>query len=638
MTTMTTTPAPHMHQVITPRIVEPNQILSALRMVGAGFETQGGASLMLTEAVENGVDAIIDARKIGMTDTGTVRLIVDQVNKRVVIIDDGTGFLKVRKALEKPYESVKADDPDQTGKFGRGLQGFRSFCGSLTFITRRKAVPEGEESFTREPDADGKTIKILLKSAAIEVGLIAAKNLFSQYTDTNHGTVAIYEDWNKGQFEKLNESDVIHRLEHHFGEETRKGKIKITVEVLKGKIQGIGPEQSRAYECKPKDYSAYQKIKVTSIPYTVAGKKQGEVHFNLYLTERARKDRWEFPYLLYEDRPVGDGFIEDIDEFRENQIWKSQLLTGYITCDFCAINETRTALHPGDALDFLFKQIKKAEPELERAIKKHARGLYDLRLQKQMDELVVDLQKFLKNKQIFDFRIARSTGLLSEEAKEVEIVQIVAQRGADTAKEIQDAGATGTAAVDTARIITTPIGKESEQNAFTKQTDVGGHGEGHATTKVGGPDTPATEKPSGEAGFKRDESGPEKPLQEQQPLTPGGEGTANKKARRPRPRGFGIALQDDELNEEPSWFDGVNSVIVINSGHDRYASRADHATTRTKELLDYLAELYLWEISKLIQKDATPAKLGSFFLSLKFEYFERGLSEKPKEEAGAQAA
>jgi hypothetical protein len=35
------------------------QIVSALNMVGAGFEARGGSSLMLTEAVENGVDAII---------------------------------------------------------------------------------------------------------------------------------------------------------------------------------------------------------------------------------------------------------------------------------------------------------------------------------------------------------------------------------------------------------------------------------------------------------------------------------------------------------------------------------------------------------------------------------------------------
>ncbi len=629
---------PHKHQIITPRIVEPNQVLSALRMVGSGFETQGGASLMLTEAVENGVDAIIDARKIGITKTGTVRLIVDHVNKRVVIIDDGTGFLKVRKALEKPYESVKADDPDQTGKWGRGLQGFRSFCGALKFFTRRNKIPENEEVFPRETGADGKTLKLLFNAGVIDVGVSAVKNDFTEYSKAEQGTVAIYENWNKGQFEKLREADVIRRLEHHFGEEIRKGKIKIIVEVIQGKIQGIGPEQSRVTECRPRDYSQYQRIKLEPIPYTVQGKKVGEMQLHMYLTERGRKDRWEFPYLLYEDRPVGDGFIADIDEFRENPIWESQFLTGYISCDFCHINETRTALKTGDELDFLFKNINKIAPELERQIKKHAKGLYDLRLQKQINEMVVDIQKFLKNKHIFDFRIARSTGILSEEEKDVEVVQIVTTSGADIAKEIQDAGALGTATVDTARIVPASVVAEgAKEDVFTRQDELGGHGEGAASTKVGGPDASAAEKPSGDEGFKKNDSGIEKPTQDQIPLIPGGEGETNKKARRPRPRGFQIVQQDDELNPEPSTFDGVNSVIVINSGHPRYTARADFGSARSKELLDYMAELYLWEIAKLIEKDAVPAKLGSFFLDLKFEYFEKHLKEKTKETTEAKA-
>jgi anti-sigma regulatory factor (Ser/Thr protein kinase) len=622
----------HQHQIIRPRIGEPHQVLSALRMVGAGFETQGGASLMLTEAVENGVDAIIAAMKSGL-EAGTVHLIIDNVNKCVVVIDDGTGFLKVRPALEKPYESVKADDPDQTGKWGRGLQGFRAFCNSLEFLTRRKEIPAGEESFPREKGADGRTLKIVLDSSTVELSVLSVKNEFTKYTKAEHGTIAIYRNWNKGQFEKLRERDVIQRLEHHFGEEIRKGKINISVEVIEGKIQGIGPEQQRVWMCKPREYSEFQKIKLAPVPYVANGKKQGEIQFSFYLTDRGRKGRWNYPYLLYEDRPVGDGFLADIDEFRDNPIWQSQYLTGYIACDFCHINETRTALKTGSELDFLFKNIKRVEPILEAEIKKHTKGLYDLRMQKQIDELVVDLQKFLKNKNVLDFKIARSTGLLTEEEKEVEFVQIVSTPGADIGKEVLESSGAGSATTGAAKFAPTSVVEGSQGGVFTKQDEIGRRGNGSATSKAGGPEKPGTEQPSGTDGFRQDESGGERPKQDQLPLTPGGNGEAKRKGRRPRPRGFQIVQQDDELNPEPSWFDGVNSAIVINSGNPRFTARADYENPRNKDLLDYMAELYLWEIAKLVQRDATPAQLGSYFLDLKFEYFEKHIPEKAKETA-----
>ena len=607
--------------IILPRIEEERQLLSALRMVGSGFEAQGGASLMLTEAVENSVDAVIDARKRGCPKTGQINLIVEMqnaANGKVIVKDDGTGFLEVKKALEKPYKSVKADDPDQTGKWGRGLQGFRSFCKMLTIITKRKSMPT-EENFLKEKGADGRTLKLSFDADSSPIDVIAVKNIeFEKYCKSEHGTVVIYENWHKGQFEKLNESEVIRRLEHHFGEEIRKGSI-----CIKAKILG------KETECKPHDYSTYQKINIPSIKYS----KGGEIKFNLYLSDRGRKDRWEFPYLLYEDRPVGNGFIVDVDEFRDNPIWESQFLTGYMTCDFCRINETRTALKPGDELDFLFKNIKKIELILEKAIKQHTKGIYELKLQKQITELVVNLQKFLKNKHIFDFKIAKSTGLLSEEEKDIEVVEIVANAGADISKEIQDSESTATATTDAVQVTKAIVKENPDGTDFTKQTDSGGHGDGSSTSTDGGPDKPAEENQSGTDGYKGDDRGVTKPLGNNVPLAPGGEGTSNRKARRPRPRGFNIAQQDEELNPEPSWFDGVNSVIVINSGHERFNARANNKSTRNKELLDYLAELYLWEISKLVKKDASAYQLGSFFLNLKFEYFEKQEEEKPKETA-----
>ena len=51
-----------------------------------------------------------------------------------------------------------------------------------------------------------------------------------------------------------------------------------------------------------------------------------------------------------------------------------------------------------------------------------------------------------------------------------------------------------------------------------------------------------------------------------------------------------------------------------------------------------MAELYLWEISKLAFKEEPPDKLGSKFLAFKFKYFEtNSTSGKVSDEEGEQA-
>ena len=73
--------------IFTPRLDEEHQVLSALQMVGAGFETRGGASLMLTEAVENGVDSIIEAKKNKHVNKKEIKIIIDKPKKKVIVID-----------------------------------------------------------------------------------------------------------------------------------------------------------------------------------------------------------------------------------------------------------------------------------------------------------------------------------------------------------------------------------------------------------------------------------------------------------------------------------------------------------------------------------------------------------------------
>src|SRR3989338_1647575 len=116
-------------------------------MVGAGFEARGGSSLMLTEAVENGVDAIIKFNEIRKKKVkGKIKVMIDEDKRRIIVTDNGTGFLQIKHVCEKPFDSLKEFDNTQTGKFARGLQGFRAFCENLNFITKRirEDIPPNE--------------------------------------------------------------------------------------------------------------------------------------------------------------------------------------------------------------------------------------------------------------------------------------------------------------------------------------------------------------------------------------------------------------------------------------------------------------------------------------------------------------
>jgi hypothetical protein len=617
-----------------PRLDEEHQVLSALQMVGAGFETRGGVSLMMTEAVENGVDSIIEAKKNGQVHKKSIQVIIDKPQRRVIVIDDGYGFQDVRHVCEKPFKSLKVGDADYTGKFARGLQGFRSFCNKLTFITRRPTVPKNEHDYLKKNiSASGRTVQIEFESSSIGVTAhYVDDERFSKYSKAPHGAVAIYEEWKAGEFEKLRKEDIIKRIEHHFGELIRQGEIKIIITIDEGKIEKIGPDQVREYECKPRDYSEFQKIDIAPISYAFNGSLKGDITFNLYLTDRGRPDRWNFPYLLFKKRPVGDGFVSDLDEFRDGPVWESQFLTGYITCDFCEINSLRQALVPSKERDFLYTELKKIEYQLEKMIRKHARGIYNIRLQQHITELVVDLQKFLKQKNIFNFKTAKSSGLLAKGETDVEIVELAAASGMNMDKEFLGQGddaaqnSTGMVKTDAAK-----VDSSTEGNVFTHQTDFGGHGGSNAESKEGGSGAAANSNGT-ESGHVESNNGMQKPIQKPSAYELGGDEKSKGRVKRPRPKGFGMTMQDNEFDEEPSWFDAVASAVVINSGHPRYQNRFTlGAGKKMSQLMHYLAELYLWEICKLAYGKEAPEKMGAKFLTLKFEYFEKEVKDDSSE-------
>jgi hypothetical protein len=611
-------------EYIKPKITEDYQVLAALASTGAGFEALGGSSLMLTEPVENSVDSIIEANKKGLKIKGKIRILIDNKTEQVIIIDNGVGFTNPRHICERPFDSLKKYDPDLTGKFARGLQGFRSYCKRLIFITRRLEVPK-EEVFGGKT---GRTLKLEFTADRIEVGAsVVPDNEFLQWTqgEFNHGAVAFYQEWKAGEFKKIRKDKLIRRIERHFGELIRKGQIEILVWEGEDVTPDQMPPAKDFYECQPRDYSGLTKIDIPNIEYVENGVKKGEIAFELYLTNRAKRDRESLPFLMYKDRPVGDAPIAEIGEFAETDVWNSSYLTGFIRADFCDINELRLALKPGPSRDFLYQQMENIEPLLRDVIKKHHRGLIDLKRSQEINMLVNKLQSFLKQKHIFDFKIAKELGDLTL-SEETDRVKVTSSTGTDTA--YASSAQSGETAIGLKPIKVQPqdnVGQGEEPDILQRQQESGGAGKGHAGNLTGGPDGCGQIVDTGGMGYKKNENGLNKSVPTQEKTLEGESSSAtDRKVRKRKPRGFNISLQDDEFSDELSSFDPVNSTVIINSGHERYRKRDHPEDPANKELLSYISELYIWEICKLSGKSNPDMNVMDVFLKTKYEFFEAG--------------
>src|SRR2546430_905850 len=310
---MTSELTPHPRELIIPRISEEYQVLAALVSTGAGFEALGGSTLMLTEPVENSVDSIVEGAKAKIVSRGIIRIFIDRSNQEVIVADNGLGFTNPRHICERPFDSLKRYDPELTGKFARGLQGFRSYCEELRFVTRRLAVPE-RETFR---GFAGNTVELEFKADRIEVaaGIVTDKEFETwSWNDFHHGAIAFYRNWKKGEFAKIRREKLSKRIERHFGELIRKGQIEILIWEGEHLKPGTRLSKNEFYTCAPRDYSELKKLNIDSRPYVENGVTKGQVIFELYLTNRAKSDRDTLPFVMYKDRPVGDAPISLIGE------------------------------------------------------------------------------------------------------------------------------------------------------------------------------------------------------------------------------------------------------------------------------------------------------------------------------------
>ena len=231
-----------------------DQKLSALDTVGEAFRHHGGSTLMLTEHIENGIDAIEDLIKIYNFKNfqGKIDIIIDQSNSQIIVSDNGTGILDPIWIMEHPLKSRKTGLSHQHGEFGRGLQGFRGFCQNLEYITLRDSVSNSELNDkdiktwltnAAKQGLNGRCVHLKLSKDSVETDYIPTnESKFKHYIHNGPGTIAIFSNWLVGDFEELvkNRDRLFERIQHHFRVVLEKNAINISL-IYKEKSTEILP-------------------------------------------------------------------------------------------------------------------------------------------------------------------------------------------------------------------------------------------------------------------------------------------------------------------------------------------------------------------------------------------------------------
>jgi len=560
-------------------LTEDDQVVSALLSNAAAFALVGGAPLMLTETVENANDAIEDAKALQRRGpSGRIMIEIDTRDREIRVIDNGTGILQPIHVLKRPFKSLRRNVDYAHGQFGRGLQGFRGFCEDLFYVSRRDQPSAGENILDKGRHG-GRTVKLHLmhnsRKGSIEV---VEDGEFTDFAGEANGTVAIYKNWFPGEFERIDLEKLFTRLQHHFGELVRQGDVRIVMKI-DGSEKAIEP-----LALNPEHGVSLQPI-IVKFP---SGKPAGKVVFNLYYCSQSFQHDYKKPYLLVDERPLGDSFLSEFPEFRDQAVWSSHYLTGQISCDFVKPNDLRLALEPGPEKDAFVRCVRDVAIELQRLVQDFQKKLFDNELKDEMNDLVVEMQRFLRDERVFDFRPTTSVGLLSD-----------SEQPATLESEVGNGPA---ATIDS----TSP---EHDQIVITLP-ESGDH-------------LPHSDKSSKSDSRLKDESRDE-------PIDPRLKGHNPRRRRLRRPSGFPIHFEESEFSEDMSWFEETGHSVIVNSAHPRFTFLRERSLDRGSDstyyakLRVYVIQRYLWEIVMFsgAKEDKGRNELETTFWDLNYKFFE----------------
>ena len=465
---------------------ERGQKLTAVRAQGEVFASKGGVDLMITEFVENSFDAIkkrkiteafskalkqmkfssefeqiaIDKYSIPITEfnekyrklkqedienfsklqdkiidviksehqrTENIIIELDDEKQELRIIDSGTGIEYPAHICEHPFVSLKTGEDYSTGKFGRGSQVFREFCGLMQFYSIRENISEKELEMLKKKSIDH--TKIDTKSIHIKfpwdfpggVYSLFDSKTFKKLSNYNRiGTVVVLSDWKQNYYDDLSKhlSKLERRLVHHFG-----FAIKDVFNIgLKLK------HKNKIIDICPKNYADDPKIQglFNLPPYEIkseTGKSLGKVEFYIYKTVRSYSDpSHKEPFLIINGRPLGDASISEMPRLSQHkEIWQSNTITGYVVCNAVEPNQMRIGLANNEALTPFLHIMTAASIDLKRLNTIWKNELSSAVDKSMMNEVVDTVTRFLSKKGIkFNFKNPLEKGLQRDSKKQGE--------------------------------------------------------------------------------------------------------------------------------------------------------------------------------------------------------------------------
>ena len=416
-----------------------SQIKAALDSVGDAFRAHGGAGLMLTEHVENGIDAIEDLSKIKKLKNylGKINVIVDVDSEKLIIKDNGSGMIDPVHIMKHPLKSRKSGESHQTGQYGRGLQGFRGFANTLTYITLRSEVnisewnhPISKEKLEKAKThgIDGCCLKLSLTKEDIWETIIDRKTRqtfqklnhnskivqtaiqtnyepikideFKKYSNANTGTIVIFTNWLDGEFKEFvkDQNKIFERIQHHFRVPLEKEIVKIDL-----KIDDITQDiPVRKFEAK-NEQGVMEELDFYDIPdrdvinpYT----KQviGTLQVRLYQASPNYSHTYKAPFLLVGDRPLGNSVIHKMQHFEQTRVLKSPYVTGYVVANFLKPDSLRLSPKPGEELTRFYAHMDLIlQQELAPQVSLYEDAFRANDKSEENDKLSLQVQSFLKN-------------------------------------------------------------------------------------------------------------------------------------------------------------------------------------------------------------------------------------------------
>jgi len=566
-------------------ITTDSAIMNALMANANAFRAIGGSPMMFTEHVENGIDAIKVLHGWKSSDApkklGDIKIIFNDKKSEVVVIDNGTGIEDPIWILNNPLRSRKTSASiEQTGKYGRGLQGFRGFCESLQYFTLRNLPHESE---VKRPENEGLTTNEL-KCTELQLvrdsiyGDVFPDRLdkFREYTNSQTGTVAIFSKWIEEEYQNLKskKKDLYERIQHHFRHDLETGLVKISIEEGK-KIKEVVP---RMYANENGTFDLYE-IPMHVVTDDVTNKEIGTIEYFLYKSSGEYKHNYKQPFLISKDnRPLQDSFISTMPQMSQYSIWKSPYVTGFIKCNFVEPDNLRVALSVEDdnkrKNTLFFKALRADSITLKKLVGEWQANFIKTEQTAENRNIILEMQSLIKTYHVkLDLPDLEKLGLLKEgTGGSLEKGDRISDKpGKDNPGKIKDDGI------------------EEVEIFYEKNKKGEGNGDG------------------GKKGKK-------KRLRISLPTKDGRSNTTmlmdpallskDGRRRKQKPKGINLETADEELNSDMSWYDPNTLTIYVNEGQENFQkmvelkrkSQSEKTLVYSKKQKNYIRRCYLWEL------------------------------------------